>query len=126
MTPPNPIQWFRRRPLLTAYLLIGFVAAGALAGIRAEASERRDDLCEQFNRQQAVIHELVDVATTPTGGALNLSGIPEFQALDDDTQAWVRALEQASRARAQDDDDTTTVSEALLEFAARRLQPADC
>lgn len=120
------MTWLRSHPLTIAYMLICVVFASSLAGIAWEADQRRESLCETVNDQQAVLSDLLDVVLDDrvTGEGLPLTALPEFQALDIETQAYLIALE-ASSVR-DDENDPESFDNRLRRFADSRLVPAEC
>lgn len=116
-------SFLRRHPFTLALLLVAAVFVAGLVLIQREGEARRTALCEQFNRQQAVIHQLVDVATEGSS-APNLSkltDLPQFKALDPEDQTFWLIVLNASTGGGQ-----STTQQRLIDFAKDKLQPADC
>lgn len=116
--------FLRRHPASLALLLVGAVFIGSLQLVSREAAARRNELCQQFNRQEAVIRQLVQVATEPSGATTDLTtltNLPQFKALDRNDQAfWLIVL------RATSGGGQSTTQQRLIDFAHTHLQPADC
>lgn len=113
----------RRHPFTLALLLVAAVFVFGLTLVQREGESRRHDLCESFGRQEAVIRQLVDVATEPgtVTDLTTLTNLPQFQALDHNEQAFWLIVLNATSGQGQ-----STTQQRLKDFARTHLQPADC
>jgi hypothetical protein len=86
------MRWLRQHPLLVAYLLIIAVAVAGFASVQHEANRREEAQCQAVRDNRVVLRSVVEQVGTE--GGLNLTGIPEFDALTPEMQDYLTALER--------------------------------
>lgn len=118
-------HWWAARPWLLLLAVIASVTAIGGTRLESEANDR----CRDNQDNRAVIRELVEVATAPSGSTADLSRLtelPEFDALSPEDQAYWRAFYKAVSTPRTDDGEPSSTNERLIQFAQERLSPISC
>jgi hypothetical protein len=87
------MRWFRQHSLLVAYVLIIAVAVVGFVSVQREAALREREHCQATRDNRVVLRSVVEQVGAE-GGGLNLTGLPEFEALTPETQDYLVALER--------------------------------
>lgn len=133
MSPRRIVRFAESNAHAIAYLILAAASIVALGGILVEAKHRTDavaresiarteaveeagqQICHSIESQNDALSDLIEVVIAPPAEIPpSLSDLPEFAALDQRTQDFVRALER--RQTSQED-----LAERLIEFQRTRL-----
>lgn len=119
-------RFVKKRPMTTAYLIVGLSFALSMVGIVVEVEARQADveeageqICDSITDRVQVLSDLIEVVVSTDGGSIPtpLASLPQFQDLDPVTQEFVRAIDTAAASGAPED----TLSARLLAFRDARL-----
>lgn len=106
----------QRWMLIGPYLLVVATAFGGFVQLEHD----RDRACHQRANDRTVLTQIVDIATTPSGGPVDLSKIPGFDTLDEPTQTYLRNL--SAVLTAANPADAKPLHDRLIEL----LPPIHC
>lgn len=74
--------------LIAFDLMVSVLVVAAVLGVRHVQIEN----CHGRQQDRAAVKSIVDIATTPSGGPVDLTKIAGFDKLDTNSQEWIRNL----------------------------------
>lgn len=119
---PYVISYFL---LVVIVLLLGYTQRTNTDRRFHDQQDTANKICAVQSDNRNVLRMVIIIATTQTGNRLNLTGVPEFQALDPHTQAYLTALQNQGSTQ-PNGGPSTSVPNQLQQKLLEQVPQLDC